>query len=116
MVSENFKRLDNFKLPQEFFREHFVDVTLTFSYKDLLHRGINSHTLFWDRNYSHYFDKFFFVGNSPDFKLRPSLGLVLPLEDFNDLDYLFDNFLANVKTFDILISEEISSEFLLRWK
>lgn len=114
MESENFKRLDNFKLPQEFFREHFVDVTLTFSYKDLLHRGIYSHILFWDRDYSHYFDKFFFIGNSPVFKLRPLFRV--PLEDFNDLDYLFDNFLANVKTFDILISEEISSEFLLRWK
>lgn len=114
MVSENFKRLDNFKLSQEFFREHFVDITLTFSYKDLLHRGIYSHILFWNSEYTHYFDKFFFVGNSPAFKIRPSFRL--PLGDFNDLDYLFDNFLAKFKTFDILISEEISSEFLLRWK
>mgnify|MGYP001189949203 CR=1 FL=1 len=113
-MSENFKRLDDFKLPEEFFREHFVDVTLTSIYKDLFNEGSYSYTLFWNSEYSHYFDKFFFIGISPNINLMPLSRL--PLDDFNNLNYVIQKVFNQSIYFDILISDEISSEFLLRWK
>ena len=113
-MADIFKKI-NIKLSEEFFVEHFSKIVAYSSYKDVFLQKVITYTLFWKSEYA-YFEKEFFFVSGGRININTKLINYLPLEGNQYLNDVYDNILSKISSFDILISDEISSEFVLRWK